>query len=251
MRNTTIFFLLVILGAGRLLAQSQTDTQQNIWYMYFGNHRISDRWGIHSEYQWRRENFGQTWQQSLMRLGVDYYSKSGAQITGGYGWIVSFPYGKRPGDYSFNEHRIWEQLILKQKAGLFYFHHRYRLEQRFIEVKIADEFGDKFIHDSWNFRQRARYRLYVTLPITHKELEDNTLFLGVYNEVFINFGSEIGKIALDQNRLYLALGWQFNKKVNLQLGYLNHYVVKPANLGAEWNHTLQVSFTYNFDFRKS
>jgi hypothetical protein len=29
--------------------------------MYFGNHRLSDRWGLHTEYQWRRADLFNHW----------------------------------------------------------------------------------------------------------------------------------------------------------------------------------------------
>ena len=57
-------------------------------------------------------------------------------------------------------------------------------------------------------------------------MEDNTLFFSTYEEVFLGFGKGIQKNILDQNRLYFALGWRFDKDMNVQLGYLNHYVIK-------------------------
>jgi hypothetical protein len=240
------FFLVVSLSSH---AQKQISTQAHGWFMYFGNHRLTNRWGIHTEYQWRRNDVVQNWQQSLLRLGVDYYTKQGPQLTAGYGWIVTYPYGTQLVAYTFNEHRIWEQLILTQKAGRFYFHHRFRLEQRFLEAKTINSAGE-YEYDKYNFRQRGRYRFLINFPLTKKEMTDNTLFLSVYDEVFLGFGAGIGKNILDQNRLYLALGWMFSKNVNVQLGYLNQYVIKTDGIKAERNHTLQASLTYNLDFRK-
>jgi hypothetical protein len=34
-------------------------------------------------------------------------------VTGGYGWIRSFPYGEQPIVETFDEHRIWQQLVTK------------------------------------------------------------------------------------------------------------------------------------------
>ena len=50
--------------------------------------------------------------------------------------------------------------------------------------------------------------------------------------------------------LYLALGWRFTKNANLQLGYLNHYVIKGDGAQKERNHTLQAGLTYNLDWRR-
>jgi hypothetical protein len=230
-----------------LNAQKQIDNQTHAWVMYTGNHRLSEHWGCHTEYQWRRSDIFDHWQQSLMRLGVDYYTNTGTQVTLGYGWIKTFPYGAQPISHYNNEHRIWQQLILKSKSGRVDFQHRYRLEQRFIENWVVGTDG-LYSMDGFVFRQRVRYRFMATVPISRKEMADNTLFLAVYDEPFLGFGKGIGKNILDQNRLYGAIGWRFNKNFNVQLGYLNQYIVKTDGIKAERNHTLQIGITYNLEF---
>lgn len=217
--------------------------------MYFGNHKISKNWGLHSEYQWRRHGLIETWQQSLMRLGLDYYTGQNSMITAGYGWIVSYPYGDQAIPTSINEHRIWQQLILKNQVGRFYFQHRYRLEERFIESRIANSTG-AYEFDSFNYKWRGRYRFLSSIPLNRNAMDDVTLFLAIYDEVFIGFGKGIGANVLDQNRLFAALGWRFNSDFNIQLGYLNQFVFKADGQRAERNHTLQAALTYNIDFRK-
>ncbi len=234
-------------------SQKEIVNQRNAWIMYFGNHMLNDRWGLHTEYQWRRAgreesaNIFQDWQQSLMRLGLDYYAKNQTQWTAGYGWIKTFQYGDQPVINSFNEHRIWEQFIVKNKIGRIDIQHRYRLEQRFIEqYKLTS--NNYYEQNGYVFRNRIRYRFLITVPLSRKELADNTLFLSVYDEPFLGFGKGIGKNILDQNRLYGALGWRFNKNFNIQLGYLNQYIVKTDGIKAERNHTLQLGITYNLSF---
>lgn len=227
-------------------AEAQVVNQFNSWWMYFGNHRINDKLSLHTEYQFRRSDFAKDWQQSLARIGLDYHFNK-AMATAGYGWIVSFPYGEQPIAVEFTEHRIWEQLILKQDVGKLSFQHRYRLEQRFLENASLDAMGEKQV-DGFKFKQRARYRFLVTLPLSKPKMEDNTLFLSIYDEVFLGFGENSGINILDQNRLYFALGWRFDKDFNIQLGYLKHYVVKSDGVRRENNNTLQLGVTYNLDF---
>ncbi|MBK7869714.1 MAG: DUF2490 domain-containing protein [Saprospiraceae bacterium] len=235
--------IMLFLGIGfNVSAQKEIVTQSNGWWMYFGNHRLSDNWGLHTEYQWRRHEFISTWQQSLMRVGVDYFFKNNSSLTAGYGWIKSFPYGEQPVNQEFTEHRIWQQWILNQRAGRLYVNHRYRLEQRFLERPAQDDYV---------FRQRVRYRLMLTMPIGAKDLQDNSLFVSVYAEPFLGFGEGIGRNILDQNRLSLTLGYRFNPNVNLQAGYLNQYIVKPDGIQQERNHNFQLGLTYNLDLRQS
>lgn len=244
-----------ILIAGLMLAnfgafsQKQIDPQNGGWLMYFGNHKLTEKLTLHTEYQWRRSDYFNNWQQSLARVGVDYHFNKQNSVTAGYGWIISYPYGEQPIGVTTNEHRIWQQCINQSNSGRFYFNHRYRLEQRFIEKASLDLNNQKVV-DGFNFRQRARYRFMVSVPLNHATMQDNTLFLGVYDEVFIGFGSGIGKNILDQNRLYGALGWRFNSKTNVQLGYLNQMIIKSDGVHMERNHNLQLSLTHNFDFSK-
>ncbi len=255
MRKFLIVCVAVLTAMHTVSAQKIISPQSHGWIMYFGNHKFNDRWGLHTEYQWRRAgrdesaNVFQDWQQSLLRVGVDYYAKNLTQWTAGYGWIKTFEYGDQPISHSFNEHRIWEQFIVKNKVGRVDIQHRYRLEQRFVEQYKLGTSGE-YEQNGYAFRNRIRYRFMVTVPLSRKELKDNTLFLSIYDEPFLGFGKGIGKNILDQNRLYGALGWRFNKDFNVQLGYLNQYVVKTDGIKAERNHTLQLSMTYNFNFSK-
>jgi hypothetical protein len=242
-------FISTLLVALSVRAQKEIVTQENAWLVYIGNHRVTDQVGFHTEYQFRRAEIFQDWQQSLLRLGVDYYTKNGEQVTAGYAWIKSFPYGEQPIAHANNEHRIWQQFIAKSKLNRIDLQHRYRLEQRFIENWLGPDNGT-YMKDGHAFRQRARYRFQITFPLSRKELSDNTLFFIANDEVFIGFGKGIGKNVLDQNRLYSALGWRFNQACNMQLGYLNQYSIKKDGIHAERNHTLQATLLYNLDCRK-
>ena len=229
--------------------QKQIANQNGAWLMYFGNHKLSEKFSLHTEYQFRRNELFNNWQQSLARVGLDFHFDKQNSVTAGYGWIVSFPYGEQPIAVNTTEHRIWQQFINKTNYGRFYFHHRYRLEQRFIENAFLNTANEKEV-DGFKFRQRARYRFLLSIPLNHSSMQDNTLFLSLYEEVFLGFGKGIGRNILDQNRLYGAIGWRFNAKSNVQLGYLNQFVIKSDGLKMERNHNLQLSWTYNFDLVK-
>lgn len=241
--------LIFTIAAFNTFGQKNIANQNGAWFMYFGNHKLSEKFSLHTEYQFRRSDFVNDWQQSLARIGLDYHFNKNNALTAGYGWIVSFPYGLQPINVETHEHRIWQQFITKSTFGRLNFNHRYRLEQRFIENAYLNTAGERKV-DGFKFRQRARYRFMVSIPLNHKTMTDSTLFLSMYEEVFLGFGTGIGKNILDQNRLYAAIGWKFNAKTNVQLGYLNQIAVKSNGIDMERNHNLQLSCTYNFDFSK-
>ncbi len=129
------------------------------------------------------------------------------------------------------------------------FIHRYRLEQRWIE-NWSNANNTLLSKNGFVFRQRVRYRFMINLPLSRKRMVDNTLFFSISDEIFLGFGKGIGKNVMDQNRFYTGLGWRFTKNIQLQLGYLNQYIIKSDGLHMERNHTLQASLTLQADFSK-
>lgn len=186
------------------------------WYMYFGNHRISDKISIHTEYQWRRNQWIEKWQQSLLRLGVDYHLRDNAIVSVGYGSITTYPYGEQHCLNPYHENRIWQTVLLKQNFGRIYLSHRYRLEHRFTDTYKVDENGSINI-DKVNYTNRMRYMLSVTLPLNKKELQKDAVFIRCYDEAFASFGSNAQRNIFDQNRLYIALGYQLLPATHIRL----------------------------------
>ena len=221
-------------ATGGVFGQRDIAVAGHAWAVAAGNHRLTERWGLHTEYQWRRADWGAVWQQSLLRLGVDRYLQSGAVATAGYGWIRTFPYGAQPVAEVNDEHRAWEQLALSQPVGRVQVQHRYRSEQRWLEV---------FGQTERVLRHRVRYRAAVLVPLS------GPWFVFAFDEVFAGWGPGVARNGLDQNRIYAALGYRFSPTSQLQLGYLNQFIVKADGLRAENNHTVQVAWTHNLDFR--
>jgi hypothetical protein len=187
--------------------------------------------------------------QYFIRLGVDYYNKNIGQFTAGYGWFHNLPYGEQPISQITDEHRLWQQYLYKTTFPRMEFIHRYRLEQRWIE-NWSNANNTLLSKNGFVFRQRVRYRFMINLPLSRKRMVDNTLFFSISDEIFLGFGKGIGKNVMDQNRFYTGLGWRFTKNIQLQLGYLNQYIIKSDGLHMERNHTLQASLTLQADFSK-
>ena len=167
MKKLTIIGLFLLGFVGTNLAQKTISNQNHAWVTYLGNHKITNKFGIHTEYQWRREDGFNHWQQSLARIGLDYYVNQNLSATAGYGWIITYPYGDQPVLHQFNESRIWEQVNAKAKYGRVELQHRYRLEQRFMENYVKNTDGSITKGDNI-FRQRVRYRGMVLVPLSKK-----------------------------------------------------------------------------------
>ena len=176
------------------------------WFMYFGNHKLSEKYSLHYETQLRNYELVSNFNQLLPRVGLNYHIDKNTSLTAGYAFIpTQNVFDQGWGEEMVTENRIWEQFILKNVVNRVKIRHRYRLEQRW--VKLGEE---------TTYKNRARYMLSVKLPISKNE--DSPLFISLYDEIFLNISDN----PFDQNRLFAALGYQFNKQMNFQVGYLRH-----------------------------
>ena len=176
------------------------------WLIYFGNKKLNDQWNWHNEVQYRNYNFVGDLEQLLLRTGVGYNLTPGNNnLLLGYGFIRSENYvGMSDDKAGFNEHRIYQQYIVKHKLSRVTFQHRFRLEERFVEE---------------DFSMRARYFLSLNIGLNNKEIIDDTFYFSVYNELFMHLESE----SFDRNRLYAGLGYKLNSKLKFELGYMNQF----------------------------
>ncbi|WP_108244578.1 DUF2490 domain-containing protein [Muricauda brasiliensis] len=215
--------LFTLLGILTIHAQQPGEDEMGAWYMYFGSNKISERFSIHTEAQFRFYETASNFNQMLLRTGLNYHIDSNAIATGGYAFIdTDNNFYEFEGEVNSKEHRIFEQFILKNKVWEFLFEHRYRLEQRFLD------FGE-----TTDTQHRARYRIQMTLPLT------NTFFLNFYDELFINLQDDL----FGQNRLYGAVGVNVTENTSVQLGYLRNQFANAVY------DRLQLAIFYNPDLR--
>jgi hypothetical protein len=185
------------------LVQGQESNLGN-WLIYIGNKQLNEKWNLHHEVQYRNYDAIGDLEQLLLRTGLGYtFGESKKNILLGYGYILSENYNSEMDlKKSVNEHRIFQQFISKQKLGKLKLSHRYPFEQRFVES---------------DFKMRVRYFLGVNVPISSEE--ENKYYFSAYNELFLNTKSKL----YDRNRLYGGFGYHLNKKVRLELGYMNQF----------------------------
>lgn len=174
------------------------------WFSYLGNVNLSSRWTLHNEVQYRNYEFVRL-EQLMIRNGVGFnLSENNNNLLQGYAYILAQPNDGTKGEHLFNEHRVYQQFLTKQHFGRVYLQHRYRIEERFLPEN--------------SFDLRFRYFLSANIALTHKELIERTMYLSLYNELFISASKTN---AFDRNRIYGAVGYYFNSKYKLELGVLD------------------------------
>ena len=248
-----LYSLIILCGLAcshHAAAQRIHTDNQNAWLMYFGNHAFNDRWGLHLEAQWRRNEWGAKAQQLLLRGGVNYYINKQATLTAGYCFVETYPYGAFPVKSTFPEHRLWEQFQYKSQVGKAELVNRLRLEQRFVHSPALQADSTYAAGDAV-YSNRFRVLNRVSIPFKGKTIEDKSFYLSLYDELFVNFGKKVGMNLFDQNRLYAAIGYKIPKVGRLEVGYMLQTLVKSDGIKIEDNHTLQVGLSANLPFKKA
>ena len=211
-----------------------TVTNWNSWYVFSSDNAISEHWSLVTDVLLRREHGGDSPQQTMVRPGILYQVAPGVRIGGGYGYVVTYPYGGDPIAAPLPEHRLWEQVSLSQQVGNFALTHRYRLEQRWIGV------GDPVTPSRVaSYREESRFRYF--FRAIHNLGRPTGVFLQVYDEVFVTAGASARNNLLDQNRFFVGGGWRFTPMWRLEVGYMEQRIWKSSGLSAERNHTLSVT----------
>ena len=199
------------------------------WYMYFWNTTLGEsNFGFQGDLQYRSFDYGEDLEQIMLRGGFTWNPAGNkAKLTLGYANITTGVEGEST--RTVVESRIYQEALLPQRFGRFFLTHRFRYEQRFVND---------------DFRTRYRYNLFLNVPLNKSEIVKNTVYLALYDELFINGERNIGNgqdvQIFDRNRFYAAVGFAIKKNMKVQLGMMN----QATN---SWKkNQLQVSFHQPF-----
>lgn len=188
---------LVTLACAAMPTSAAVDEDRlGAWYMYFFNTKFSQGpWGLQRDAQYRNWDLGGDLEQLLLRGGLTYQPKSAnLLLTLGYANVTSGAFGDSSA--TNGEDRSYQELLLPQTVGpRVNLRHRFRYEQRWVENQ--------------DFRTRFRYALFMDAPLNRPEIEAGTLYLAVYNEVFLNGERDIGAgrevEIFDRNRFHAGV----------------------------------------------
>ncbi|GAA3931041.1 hypothetical protein GCM10022406_15440 [Hymenobacter algoricola] len=195
--------LMGLLGSGA--ARAQTPGTWGSWAIGTVSlpGSVEKKWGGYVEVQARANGLLRQYFYNELKGGLSYDLDKNFTLLLGGGRYNTY---EAPGPLTL-EKRLWQQLVLSQYMSRLKIEHRYRVEQRWFRYRTED---------STAFRQRLRYRLNAFVPLNHQTVTNHTVFLSVYDEVFLNPRGPV----LERNRFYVGLGYQLDRHLSLQLGWL-------------------------------
>ncbi len=210
-RLYTAILLLFLLAPQKGNSQINQD-QVGAWYMYFFNTTFKESpWGFQGDIQYRNWNLGGDLEQLLLRGGLTYTPKNAnVKFTLGYGNVTTGAFGADKS--TTTESRVYQEALFPVNFGKrFFTNHRFRYEQRFVQNQ--------------DFRTRYRYNFFLNIALNKLDMEVKTIYLALYNEIFINGQRNIGDgntvEIFDRNRFYVATGYVIKKGFKVQLGIMN------------------------------
>lgn len=231
MHSFILSFFMLLFMSSACLAQSPKG-----WLIYFGNTQLGDsKFALHHELQLRDHQFIGDHNQTLLRFGLQYNMSKKVALTAGYAYVHNEKMGS-PNE-PFSENRIYQEALIKHQISILQLRHRFRLEERFVENR--------------QFSGRARYSLFLDIPLTPKKMAAGGVYAALYNELFINaiYGGEqlIGvpsspsDTGFDRNRLYSGVGYKLRDNLGVQIGYMRQNVK-----GQSGTNQVLLSLHHNF-----
>lgn len=171
--------------------------------------------------------------QALIRPGIGYAINEKITAWLGYDWVpTSRPLALK---HPFNDHRIWQQLSLRDNYSFGTVISRTRLEQRFFDIPGSSDVA-------------YRYRQMFKLSTPMHSVSPKVSFV-IWNEIFVDLNSTDAGIrsGLNQNWVFAGIGYRLNQKTTVEVGYLNQYINRPQSPRPDqMNHVLSVTMLVNF-----
>ncbi len=160
--------------------------------------------------------------------------------------------GVTTGQSVFPEFRMSPQVTTYQNFGRVLFVNRFRYEFRYLGVRSAadddlsdfgkgyyfapTEVGNQSTSQGWfgnNHQGRLRIQTRLQIPITNKTVTENTLYLNMWNELFLSTSKYVkNNKLLNQNRFVGMVGYRFKGR---------------APIKVEAGVTYQTLYFYNID----
>lgn len=221
---------------GTMRAQQKQFEHISSWNTFTVKAAINENWFVKSEFNFRRTNFLQDWEQFVLRPSIQHKVNPFITVGIGYTFIQNYSYSEFSTPIDTQENNLWQQLFIKQPFHSFTLSHRLRFEERF-QDKIATIEDHSEITGS-NYGNRLRYRFIIEVPVFKKP----KISVLAYDEVFLDFKKRLQPKKLDQNWMFLGLRFQENEYITITSGY--HYINIPRTEIVINNHIWETSVMF-------
>ncbi|MDT0554681.1 DUF2490 domain-containing protein [Patiriisocius hiemis] len=222
--KSILFIFLITLITKNSFAQNDPSDEFGAWYIFATNNKITDKFSIQAQTQFRYFELTSEIQQFKIRTSGTLRIMPGLRVAVGYAYFRNdFSYQSTT-PAAFDEHRIVEDILFDHNIGKVKVFQRARLENRFI-VRNGDT----------DFRNWYRHEAKLVYPINEEWSID------LYDEIWLNIGDEP---TFAQNWLGTGVSYKISEAFKARLGYQRIHLDGPDF------DRLIVGLTLTNDFRK-
>jgi hypothetical protein len=207
-----IFFAILVLSSSNP-SQAKVSNDFGNWNFTTITVPINDKFSFQEVINTRvQENFTDL-SILFLRSGLAYHLTPHVSLWLGHDW-----FGFYNQDFS-HKNTIWEQVLITHKYRKYSFLHRIRQEQNLIP------------HDGDIATLRYLARVDRPMPL----IKNKKVTLIIWDEAFVNFNSNnTNNAGFAENRIFTGAGYQFNKNLALELGYMLQYLNKNDDVLNHW-----------------
>lgn len=207
------------------------------WFAYSGEHPLGRRFRLVLEETARRAGGVRVWQQLEALQGLTYVLRPGVELTSGYTYVVTYPYGDLPVAERRPEHRAWEEVELSGPTGRVQWESRTRAEHRWIGR--PDTSAKAIADDRWTESTRLRQRLGATVPLGRDRVGVGDWYLTPTAEAFLRVAPAAGAGGfVEETRTAVAFGRRVGRHTRVEAGYLFQLARRARGREQERNHAL-------------
>lgn len=242
-----VIIIVLLLSQIIVFGQKNKINQNLVWYGYYSNLIINEKYSLKSEIQER--HFIKPIKQHQLVFRTNLERKLGGNWSGTAGFTFFL---QSPNDPSSESNLMVPELRPdvgfqnSQKLSFFTISHRYKAEARFFNVVEDNQLTNKYVFSNFRFR----YQLGFEVPLLKKD-EKEELILKVKDEILLNVGSKIVKNTFDQNRIYLAVNYAFTPFLALELGYMNWFQQQTSGVDFYNRNIIRFSIFQKINLRKN
>ncbi|MGL2995146.1 DUF2490 domain-containing protein [Flavobacterium sp. TSSA_36] len=204
--------------------EKKVDHQSILWTRYYNQLTLNNKWSVHTEFDNRV--FLKPIAENLFVFRIQGRYKINSAVEVGSGFTYFSVYTQDPNKnfgFEIPEYRGQQDITYKKNYNKITINQRFQIEERFIHNASKTK-----LLEGTTFNWRFRYRLQAEYPVWEKQ--NKYLKAIVYDEILINAGKNIVYNTFDQNRIYGALQYGFNKNIAVELGYLKSFQQRPSGI---------------------
>jgi hypothetical protein len=252
-------YILLLLAFGLFLIQDMNAQQRRsqfedptslMWLGTYNKFRLSEKLFWRAEFHYRRTEFeGMPFvgrqAQIYNRHALNYIVSP--QFNVSLGPVVRLDFTPDPENPGFNtvvpEPRIWHEYMFVMPWPRFQLYHRIRIEHRWSKGNRKDA--------EWLYRDRWRYKFYMTIPLNKQKLVPGAFFVNPDVEIIMQTGKPVAGDVLEDLRIYPSFGYIVNPRITYTAGLMyatGQRAFDPSVYRQRW--VIRVNAYISLDFMK-